>query len=527
MIDRGEAYRQMYGTVSKPWEGAYPNPSSARERTAMEYAMIRRKGQPSHEKERWGNYSFYGYSNGKAQAFFPAKTSSQQILEIYEARARQATFEKFKASGEDVLKATGLASEIKLKIEDKNSPFVPELLRNGQIAELMAKKASLQSMTSVSGSAGGINKTLQEIMALSEADEQAAIAKISGLGNSLKRYQEGLQDIINVAANIDASVGELVVKHQESRIPDAIRLDTRSYTSALNILEQIDYVKRITDQIEKDSQKMPNFGLTGNVAEYGRGATVNKGNEMDLMKWSSAKGVYSRGKRAEQAIETLTGNLTGSMTNYLGGVYEIAIAATLKSSFEDIFEDVKITGANTNTAGGPGTGKTTVALTTSPLGRQLMNKTSKTDIQATLRQIGDRASLEMNFSAKNQNFSQSGKTTKSLDTSLDFVLDAILTSNSHESTMRAAFTNEKLYWATTGMNTFIGALMADIAIAGLPGDRIDFMVYANAVIPIADYFEVIDNVSFSGGDRSGRAAAASVLDSGTTAISFRTKTRGL
>lgn len=527
MVDRGEAYRQMYGTVNTPWQGVYPNPSSAQERTKMEYAMIRRKAEPSHEKDKWGNYSFYGYSNGKPQAFFPAKNSSQQILEIYEAKARQDTFEKFGASGEDVLKATGLASEIKLKIEDKDSPFVPELLRNGQIAELMGKKASLQSMTSVSGSRGGINKTLQEIMSLSETDEQAAIAKLDGLGVSLKRYQAGLQDIIDVASTIDASVGELVVKHQESRIPDAIRLDTKSYTSALNILEQIDYVKKITDQIEKDSKTLPNFGLTGNVAEYGRKATPKKGNEIDLMKWSSSKGVYSRGRRAEQAIESLTGNLTGSMTNYLGGVYEIAIASTLKSSFEDIFENVQLTGANTNTATGTGSGKTTVSLTTSPLGRELMSKTSKTDIQAKLKQIGNKSSLEMNFSAKNQNFSQSGKATKALDTGLNFLLDAILTSNSHESTMRAAFTNEKMYWATTGMNTFIGALMADIAIAGLPGDRIDFMVYSNAVIPIADYFAVIDSVSFSGGDKSGRAAAASVLETGTTAISFRAKTRGL
>lgn len=509
---------KMYGSVSDAdWKGSYPNPSSIQERREMEMAMIRRKSVPSHRLPMWNQYSFYGYSNGEAQKFYPASDKHAQIMQVYKTKAEKETMKKFGASGKDVLSATGLASEVKLLAEDKNSTFIPEMLKDGAVADLMARKAATKA------SEGGLNKEIQEIMALSVSDEQAAIAKIEGVGKSLKKYGDALQNIIDLGSTIDASVGEMVVNHQESRIGDAVRLDAKSYTAALNVLEQVKFVNRITDQIEKDSSKLPNFGITGSKSTFKDRGVEKKGNQMDLMKWSGTKGEYKQEKATERAIETLTTNLQGSMTNYLGGIYEIAIASTLKTSFADIFSEVQMTGANTTT----GPGATTVNLAVTPLGKTLQSRTSKTDIRTTLRNISDRANVEMNLSIKNQKFNPGKNSqTKALETGLSFLFDAILTDESHRSTMETAFMNDKMYTAASSMNSFLGALMADMAIAGLPGDRIDFMVYENAVIPLADYFGIVNRVSIAP-TGSASKAVQSVIATGSTPIAFRVRTKGL
>lgn len=479
--------------------------------------MLRRKSNGSQNKSNWGNYNFYGTFNGKSQAFNPKVNNHNQIMEIFSTKAKQQAISKFGTTGEEVLKATGLSSELKLLAQDSKSKFVPEMMRDNDIANLMTRKAASEAARKP------VNSMMQEIMQLSEADEQAAIAKLGDVNKTLKRYGNSLQDLIDMGSEIDASVGEMVVNHQESRLGDAIRLDQKSYTSALNVLEQIDFLERITSQIDRDSTKLPNFGLTGNKVSHKDKKVTKEGNEIELMKWSGAGGTYRQKAAKEKTIEKLVTNLQGSMTNYLGGIYEIAVASTLKSSFQEIFSDVQMTGADTKVPGG-----TSVDLSTTPLGRSLMTGTSKTDIRATLARIEDKVNVEMNLSVKNQKFNPGKKgDTKALETGLNFLINAIITQESHDSTMRTAFTNPALFGRASSMNAFLGALMADVAIAGTPGDRIDFMVYQNAIIPLSDYYKVVNRVSILPSSGNANTAANKVLTTGSTPISFRVQTKGL
>lgn len=492
-LNRGEMFAQ-WGSSSEEWEGVYPNPRSIEAQKRVEMALIRRAGSKAHNSNVWGAFEFRVLSEGKDRIVTGSQLSPSAIMKFHKDAAERSGKAKFGASRREVLDTSRISS----LLVDVASDELEKGLNDVQALNV-AKEAYQQFSTK---NLGLLSKEID--MLYSEKDIEKRIQVASEVSKKIETLGPLLQKIIQEAGSIDKRVGEARV--DDLVVPglgEALRIEPKAYTAAINILEYLKVFDKIKEGVEKDVEKLPSIG-------YKKG-TKTRPATIEIGKYSSNKGVYKYNKTIRSITDGgISKGITGSMNNLLGSMFEVAFASALKNSLGGIIEDVELLGSSGEA----------VSKVKGFDGEFMAMKESKRDLSATMKRAGDAASVSLGFSAKSQ---KKGRTTKLLDTSTDQVLNTVSTTPFHKNMLEIAFGNENMWQRKSSMNSLLAAMMTDMAVAGLEGDRVDFIVYQDTVIPIEEFYAYTMTspskaVHFKAG--SAKAGGAQVVENGSTGLVF-------
>ena len=72
-------------------------------------------------------------------------------------------------------------------------------------------------------------------------------------------------------------------------------------------------------------------------------------------------------------------------------------------------------------------------------------------------------------------------------------MGAVLDAPEARETLYAGMMNDRFWSSNSSMNQFVTALIIDRAVGGVVGNRIDFMLYKDAVVPLSEYLRDLNS----------------------------------
>lgn len=450
--DRKDMYR-YWGDLDpmESWKGPYPNPKTAKQRENFEIALIRRRADQAQTRAKWINYNFRLVSDSKIIPISGGNLDPIEIMhkhfEVNEA-AGKAKFGTTRREAASIMKLGAVIGE----------EFPDDVVQAArQVSPLELAKEAYDRVNSET-----VYKDLVAFINSGDNGEER-IREAKKLKQDLEAISDALYKIVRETGAIDESFGQ----GKRLKPEETIRIERASYTSAKNILEYVSRLEELADKLEKNDLDQNYFKVNNNKIA------------LDIKK-------YTRGKTSEDFKETVVlreldkiqAAITGSLSNLMGGMFETAIEETLKVALSDIFMDVQALGAQDSKAT-PVKGLENVSFAKSK--RDIAAKTT-IDVKNVL------ANVEVGISAKSQLSTSKRGGTKLLDTTFKLVQNVISTSEGHANLLEIAFANQSMWSSSSQMNRSIAALMADVATAGLEGDRIDYIIYRDKIVAIEDYY---------------------------------------
>ena len=481
--------------VSSEWKGVYPNPKSAKERYAFELALIRREASNAQKRSVWVNYDFKTLSDGKTKIVSGSNLNPEQIMDMHYKVNLAAGINKFGGSTRDQARDDmQLAKMIGMEFPEDAVEATERSLSPLEVAKQAYQDANAKIAYS------DITSYLNQ-----PDDSAEKLAKAKELHKQLDEVSRSLQKIVDLAAGIDPVVAGVKRVSGQGELGLGLITDRAAHTAAKNLLEYVDELDKIADKLEKNQLTKKDF-------------RKNSGQYAINVKKYSRKGTGFKEEKKLRNLENLSKTISGSMSNLMGGMFELAIEQALKTELADIFSSVSALGAGGSTG----------------IGRDFRNQKftsvkSKRDIGGTIAQYNDVLDISIGFSAKNQ-YSESTKKseTKLLDTNTGFVRKVIAMSKAHDQLLEIAFANSSMWATNSQMNRSIAALMADVAVAGLGRDRVDYIVYRDAIYSIEEFYKKKSgDFKFTGykdSEIAGNAAqqsASNIINNGTTKIIFK------
>lgn len=487
-MTRGEMFSH-WGKSTEAWNGVYPNPKTIQEQFETEIALIYRAGSKSHLQSSWGAFDFVAYS-GTEFHNFRGTASPGEILKLHMKVAENRAENKFGVKGKDVistLKLADLAGDGAKKIEQG----LADTLTPAEAYEVAKNAYSAVNKKVVMSS-------IEDFIRMTEKDGDKKLVQAKNTVKQIRKLTGKIQGILDALAAIPTLPGEDEVDDVEGRITGGVKLDKSAYTGAKNILAFMDDMSRIADEIEKDPMKVPS-----NVVKSRKTIKLNKFTTDRDGKYTSTE--------IEREFTKVSRALSGTLANLTGGIFEIAYAGAVASNLNTIYSSVKMLGAGASTGSA-----------NAPLG-QVKFGTSKTDLQLKMKEINNATDVEINLSVKGQKMA---KPTKLHDSNIGSVMDLISTSSFQKNLLRIGFATPDMWKKRSQMNSFISALMADVAVAGLAGDKIDLVAYSDGVMTVEEFYKKLSmrNTLYFSGTRGGSLgkSANDVVDNGTTKIIFQT-----
>lgn len=476
--------------VSKSWKGVYPNPSDAEERYKFELALIRRQADGAQKRAMWVNYNFRMLSDSKEKVVAGTSLDPHQIMEIHYKENLAGGRQKFGVTRQQAQEDMRLAKIIGMEYPDDAVEAIGRSVSPLESAKLAYAEASQKL-------------AFKDIATfLNESDDSdAKLRQGRELQKQIEEFSRALQKIVDTAAGVDPTAAGVKRNSGSENAPLMAITDKSAHTAAKNLLEYVSELDKLSEKLERNQLNKKDFKKNG------------KHLALNVKKYST-KGDGYQEEEVLRNLEGLPRNIAGSLSNLMGGMFELAIESALKEELGSIFSSVSALGAG----GSAGSA-------TNYRGETFKSATSKRDI-AGINSILD---VDIGFSAKNQ-YATKGKTeTKLLDTNTDFVRNVIAMNDAHDRLLEMGFANPSMWATNSEMNRTIAALMADVAVAGLKGDRVDYIVYRDIVMPIEDYYvKKSGDFKFSGAKpkkmagNTAKYSAASVISNGTTKLIFRT-----
>jgi len=295
------------------------------------------------------------------------------------------------------------------------------------------------------------------------------------LKEGFESLSKDLQSIQDFGARTDAVAGEALLKQMREAggnfelansrlipfdLAKSLTIEKTGYTSAANLIKT---GKRLEEEVKKID------------ASTGKLPRLYSGKDLSLPKIKSTRnGSVYRSSPKKMNWDEVTRNLIGMTTNYFGTAFEVATAVTLQNALGELVEGVQLLGS------------TQGVKVEGPNGMMLTNKTSKTDVQATLKN-----GIKMNISNKHQKSSVKSAT-KVYDGSLFEIITTVLDNFEDRQTLYVGMMNDKFWSKNSSMNEFISSLLVDRAVGGLGDTRVDFMMYQDKIVPLADYLRHLD-----------------------------------
>lgn len=460
--DRKDMYR-YWGDKDpmESWNGPYPNPKTAKEREKFEIALIRRKADQAQTRAKWINYNFRLVSDSK---IIPISGGNLDPIEIMHKH-----FEINEAAGKAKFGTTRREAASIMKLGAVIGEEFPEDVNNSarQVSPLEMAKQAYDRVNSAT-----VYKDLVAFINSGDNGQQK-IEEAKRLKRDLEAISDALYKIVKETGVIDESFGQKGNLKPE----DTIKVERASYTSAKNILEYVSELDKLADSLEKNNLNKSSF------------KTKNNNIALDIKKYTRSKNMEDFKETSKlRELEKIQQSINGSLSNLMGGMFETAIEETLKVALSDIFTDVQAIGAQSSVS------KSVPGLENVSLNKSKRDIAAKAtiDVRNVLREV------EVGVSAKSQ-LASSKTGTKLLDTTFDLVKNVITSSEGHANLLEIAFANPSIWSSSSQMNRSIAALMADVATAGLEGDRIDYIVYRDKIVAIEDYYsEKAGKFSFTG-----------------------------
>lgn len=479
-----------WGKSSSEWIGIYPNFPEEKLQDRVEAALARRAGSKSHLQATWANFDFVAYSGNQFHNF-RGNTSPSEVLSLHATVARAAAVKKFGDVSEE--KMIGLLNLSRLADEGaKKLASEKELVNYSQ-----AYEAAKDAYSAVNKKV--VFESIEDFINTMPKEAEKKLEKARSTTKEIRALTQKIQDILDALAKIpEFPGGGNLVEDTEGRLVGGIKMDKSAYTGAKNILAFMDDMNRIADDIERSPMVVPS-----NV--------IKSRKSIKLTKFSrDSKGRYSA-QKVEQDFSKVARTLSGTLANLTGGIFEIAYGAAIHESLSKLYSSIQTLGPGSSTGS-----------TTAPLG-QVKFGTSKTDLRLIKNQLKEVSDVEINLSVKGQKMA---KPTKLHDSNIDSVLKLIAITEHQERLLRIAFATPYMWERGSQMNTFISALMADVAVAGLHGDKIDLIAYSDGLMTIGKFYEKLqrNNTLHFTGTRGGSLvkSANDVVNNGTTKIIFQT-----
>lgn len=442
----------------EPLRRPITNPSEWKDRHRLNIAIMRRGAESGTDQlSTWANYTFNTYIGG-SNTFRPVSPTSfsetSRFLNEHAEAEKGRFIGKFGMEADELMELTGVAQAV---YEDADGP-------GGALMQMFGARDERPTGPEVKEAFGDFNEIRQRGEMLDKELERykSAILDFS------KRYQ----DILDVASNIDKAIGEKALNRIQGTpvdignipegTPKTVRFDQTTLTSAINLQNRVD---ALTGSMQILEERASNIG--------GRVAGLRKGGAITATKHSAS------GRKNEKVYkETKTGvgldrihlAVQGHLTNYVGGVFEMGMALSIAEAANEIVEAVSVEGG--------GTGNAKLKMPTG--GVWQLNK-SKTDVAVKAKDF------DINISNKAQRYRGGTDPTKALDTSILKVLEFLTTKKDDYATLQSGFFNTEARKPSSELNQFLGALIADYAVGGPSGDRIDFMAYQDTMIALYEY----------------------------------------
>lgn len=275
----------------------------------------------------------------------------------------------------------------------------------------------------------------------------------------IRKWSIATQNYLDTLSKIDSLYYDY---HQDEQEINTISIDG---VSEMFKLEKGQYktLKTAKSQMALVQQEIAKLNALGSEAYQKQSGIVKTTSK-------SGKNSYRGG-----AFHNL-GALNGSFSSIKGFTLESQVASGLQKIVGESLSSVSMLGA---------TEGVTVKLSN---GRTLDVKTSKTDVSVT-----DTNGLKINLSIKNNRYlGAKREIVKVNQSNLDNIIR--LVANSREDGEELAghiMWNIKNTRTKNKFRVFLATLTADYAVAMGGQDRVDFMVYNNAIIPLGEYYELL------------------------------------
>lgn len=436
------------------------NPNSVAERQNLNWLIYSRGPYSGTENvDVWKNYSMNAYvaSNNTFFKSNPVEGLDIQarILEKYAKAQEESTRARFGVSSQELIDNYGIAQ----KLFEEEDNLINEL---NKLRDEITQHTNSQNIGTASA-VQAYKTALQQ--------EKDGVKELQVLQQEFQKFSKLLQKVQDYGAKMDATAGEAALKNLEMGreefveatakqanfdVARSLKIDKTGYTSAVNLI-------KIGQQLEKDTA-----AIDASTGKFPKKFTRLK----KIQAKNTKAGGYVERTR-QRSWDSVTNYTVNMITNYFGSAFEVASAITLQQAFEEIFSGVKLLGAEKGV-----TVKT-------PNGVNLSESTSKTDVKAILKN-----GIELNFSNKHQSHSAPGPT-KVQDGNLFNLLSTVLDAPEARETLYAGMMNDRFWSATSSMNQFVTSLIIDRAVGGIMGNRIDFMLYKDAIIPLETYIRNI------------------------------------
>lgn len=442
------------------------NPKDVAERQNLNWLIYSRGPYSGTENvDVWQNYSMNAYvaSNNTLFKSNPVEglEIQRRIFKRYADEQEKTIVAKFGKTGSQIIEDYGIAQGL---FKDQDN-LIHELneLRNNISAHTNKEKMG-------TAKAFDVFKKAQE-------QESKGVAELKVLQNEFQKFSKLLQKVQDFGAKMDATAGdstlttlekggeefiEATARQADFDVSRSLKIDKTGYTSAVNLI-------KIAKQLEEQTAKID--------ASTGELPKLFSDTEVKLQKVVAMKKKNSGYRQTTRKMnwDKVTGYTVNMITNYFGSAFEVASAVVLKEAMGELLEGVELLGA--------AKGVTVKA----PNGFSFKETTSKTDVRAVLKD-----GLELNFSNKHQSHSAPGPT-KVQDGNLFSLLGAVLDAPEARETLYAGMMNDRFWSSNSSMNQFITALIIDRAVGGVVGNRIDFMLYKDAVIPLSEYLRDLNS----------------------------------
>lgn len=448
----------------KPLRRPISNPSEWKDRHRLNIAIMRRGAESGTDQlSTWANYTFNTYIGG-SNMFRPVSSTSfsetSKFLNEHAQAEKSRFIGKFGMDAEQLMELTGVAQAV---YNDADGP-------GGALMQMFDAKDARPTGPEVREAFGDF----EEIRKRGEMLDTELERYKSAIVDFSSRYQ----DILDVASNIDKAIGEKALNRINGSpvdignipegTPKTVRFDQTTLTSALNLQNRVDGLESVMNILD---ERASNIG--------GRVTGLRKGGAVTVPKHSpSGKGenrVYKETKTGVK-LDRMHLAVQGHLTNYIGGVFEMGMALSIAEAANEIVEAVSVEGG--------GTGNAKLKL---PAGGTWQLGKSKTDVSVKTKDF------DINISNKAQRYRGGTDPTKALDTSITKVLEFLTTKKEDYATLQSGFFNPEARKPSSELNQFLGALIADYAVGGPSGDRIDFMAYQDTMVALYEYLPNISS----------------------------------
>ena len=425
-------------------------------------------------------YTLKNFKNIQYNAIYNLKPMESIKYSEYNGGTKKRIYQNFiKAYESDFMNKTNMTPE---KYIEENAIQYNALERNKEfIQEVNSTKNNFQIDNNA------LQKYVRQVFA-GEAPDKKVDPNLISL---LETWQKSAQAYLDALTKVDDLY---YYANSDKQVKKLSGMPSMMFTLDKSNLTNLQNVQKYLSGLESATEKVRAKGIeASNLTDFIVAGTP-------LIKKSE--------KTSNGKTETVSGSIDkvyGSLISLMGYSLEAAVASGLQHAVGEAIQSVSMLGS--------AKGVNTVLYNGTPL----KIRTSKTDVV-----MKSNEGIDINLSIKNTEFDREKHKPISVNgTGLSKILSII--SNTADDADQiggyAMWNSNKIKGSVSKLSLFLCSLTADYAVVMGGNDRIDLMVYNDRVVPLGEYYELMEqklrmNISTSGDQKQNRALVRQALRDG-------------